>query len=301
MKPTLKGIAAELKVSAMTVSLVLSGKDNGRVSAELAEKIRQTARQMGYRENRLAQAMRTGVIPLIALCIYEAKDGSAAPNLYWFDLLSSAKHTFAAEKMEVLFITYGSVEELEERITILRDANMIGGVISNLDIPGKDGEICRVLQDSGLPCALFGEPSKAGKIPYSVISSEKMEADMLEFLKPQGAKDLRWFGRNSGLPLPAESADPGVFFQVSNELSRNTLIQCTGIPEHRIVVVSFYASDLGGHQGFLVKSHTQERCLHALRAIQQQTVKEAVTEFTKVIELTGADFTWSPGINNNKQ
>lgn len=296
MKPTLKGIAAELKVSTMTVSLVLSGKSDGRVSAELAGKIRQTAADMGYRENRLAKAMRTGVIPLIALCIHEAKDGSATPNLYWFDLVSSAKLTFAAEKMEVLFVTYSDVEELEERITTLRDANMIGGVISNLDIPGKDGEICRVLEASGLPCVLFGKPPADGNIPYSVIRSEKMEAAMLEFLKTQGARELRWFGRNSDLPLPADAADPEVFFHVSNELSRNKLIHYANIPPHRIVVVSYYASDLGGHQGFLVRSHTQERCLHALQAIRQQTNKEAVTEFSKVIELTGEDFTWSAGI-----
>ena len=276
----------------MTVSLVLSGKSSGRVSAELAEKIRQAAEEMGYRENRLAQAVRTGVVPLIALCIYEANDGSATPNLYWFDIIGSAKRTFAAEKVEVLFITYSSVEELAGRISSLRDANMIGGVISNLAIPGKNHEVCQFIKNCGLPGVIFGEPPEEAMLPYSVVDSDEMVGAMLEFLRPKGAGELKWFSRYSDLPTAEEAADETIFFQVSSELSRTRLIELAGVPAERIVIVSHYISDLGGHQGFLVKSHTEERCIHALRAIQQQIRKEKITEFSKIIKLTGSDMTW---------
>lgn len=300
MKPTLKNIAAELGVSAMTVSLVLSSKAEGRVSPKLAEKIRQTAKTLGYRENRLAKAMRTGVVPLIALCIHEAKDGSTMPNLYWFDLLSSAKRTFAAEKVEVLFVTYSDVEELAERITTLKDANMIGGVISNVDIPGKDHEICQVLKDSGLPCVVFGDPGSGENIPHSIMDSSDMVDAMLEFLRSSmGARELKWFSRTTALPLPEEVADSGIFYQVSSELQRTVLMECAGIPAHRIVIVSHYLSDLGGHQGFVVTSRTDERCRHALRAIQQQIRKEPVSEFAKVIKFSAGDLTWVPPLKKN--
>lgn len=299
-KPTLKEISRRLNISAMTVSLVLSGKSAGRVSADLAEKIRQTAKEMGYRENRLAQAIRTGIVPLIALCIYEANDGSASPNLYWFDIIGSAKRTFAAEKVEVLFITYSSVEEFTERISSLRDANMIGGVISNLAIPGKTHEICDFLKNCGLPCAVFGDPAEDTGIPYSTINSAQMEADMLAFLRQKGATELKWFSRQSPLPDADDAANDHVFFHVSSELSRTKLIELAGVPAERIVIVSHYISDLGGHQGFLVKSHSEERCLHALRAIQQQTRKEKITEFSKIINLTGSDMTWVEPISKNR-
>ena len=64
---TVKDIAAAVGVSVATVSNVLNGKPNvGRV---IRKKVLQAAKQLGYRPNRAAQAMRTGRTRAIGLVL----------------------------------------------------------------------------------------------------------------------------------------------------------------------------------------------------------------------------------------
>lgn len=63
----LSQIAASLGVSAATVSNALSGK--GRVSAELAEKIRATAADLGYTPSLAGRALRTGRTGVLGLVL----------------------------------------------------------------------------------------------------------------------------------------------------------------------------------------------------------------------------------------
>jgi LacI family transcriptional regulator len=64
---TVKDIASAVGVSVATVSNVLNGKPNvGRV---IRKKVLQTAKQLGYRPNRAAQAMRTGRTRAIGLVL----------------------------------------------------------------------------------------------------------------------------------------------------------------------------------------------------------------------------------------
>jgi DNA-binding LacI/PurR family transcriptional regulator len=56
-------------VSQSTVSLVLSGKARGRVSETTAERVRECARELGYRPNVAAQALRLGASRAVALLV----------------------------------------------------------------------------------------------------------------------------------------------------------------------------------------------------------------------------------------
>jgi DNA-binding LacI/PurR family transcriptional regulator len=56
-------------VSQSTVSLVFSGKGRGRVSEATAERVRQCARELGYRPNAAAQALRLGASRAVALLV----------------------------------------------------------------------------------------------------------------------------------------------------------------------------------------------------------------------------------------
>ena len=77
MRITQKEIARQMGVSTMTISRVLNGKGGNKVSAELVCKIRNAAAKAGYHENRLAKAMRTGEVPLSALCLHRLPDDEA--------------------------------------------------------------------------------------------------------------------------------------------------------------------------------------------------------------------------------
>lgn len=60
MMTTLAEVAAVAGVSKATASLVLSGKDEGRVSAVTAERVRAVASELGYVRDALAGGMRSG-------------------------------------------------------------------------------------------------------------------------------------------------------------------------------------------------------------------------------------------------
>ena len=62
-------VARHAGVSQSTVSLVLSGKAPGRVSEATQERVRRSARELGYRPNVAAQALRLGASRAVALLV----------------------------------------------------------------------------------------------------------------------------------------------------------------------------------------------------------------------------------------
>ncbi len=62
-------VAERAGVSQSTVSLVLSGKARGRVSATTEAAVRQAARELGYRPNRAARALRLGAARMVCLVV----------------------------------------------------------------------------------------------------------------------------------------------------------------------------------------------------------------------------------------
>ena len=59
MAKTLKDVAEPAGVSAATASLVLNGRADGRVSADLAERVEKAAEKLNYRPNLVARSLRT--------------------------------------------------------------------------------------------------------------------------------------------------------------------------------------------------------------------------------------------------
>jgi DNA-binding LacI/PurR family transcriptional regulator len=62
-------VARHAGVSQATVSLVLSGKSAGRVSASTEATVRQAAEELGYRPNLAARALRTGAARAVGLVV----------------------------------------------------------------------------------------------------------------------------------------------------------------------------------------------------------------------------------------
>ena len=62
-------VARHAGVSQSTVSLVFSGKGHGRVSEATQDRVRRSARELGYRPNVAAQALRLGTSRAVALLV----------------------------------------------------------------------------------------------------------------------------------------------------------------------------------------------------------------------------------------
>jgi DNA-binding LacI/PurR family transcriptional regulator len=74
-------VARRAGVSQSTVSLVLSGKSAGRVSARTEAAVRQAADELGYRLNVAARALRTGTARTVAMVVTDVTHPFFGPVL----------------------------------------------------------------------------------------------------------------------------------------------------------------------------------------------------------------------------
>src|SRR5215217_1163497 len=85
-------------VSQSTVSLVLSGKGEGRVSEATQERVRRCARELGYRPNLAAQALRMGSSRAVALLVPDMT------NPFFSRVLRGAQRAAAAAGYIVILV-----------------------------------------------------------------------------------------------------------------------------------------------------------------------------------------------------
>lgn len=81
-------VARAANVSQSTVSLVLSGKSAGRVSAATRTLVEETARQLGYRPNVSAQTLRTGIVKTLAFAVPDLQQPFFGQVLYAAELFA---------------------------------------------------------------------------------------------------------------------------------------------------------------------------------------------------------------------
>jgi LacI family transcriptional regulator len=129
---SLKDIAQRLGVSTATVSLVLNGKDKqGRVSGEMAEKIRRKAKEMNYEPNNLARGLRIGISNTIGLIVADIS------NLFFASLAFHIQEE--AEKFGYSVIitnTNESEPKMENMIGVLKNRLVDGFII----VPTEHGK-----------------------------------------------------------------------------------------------------------------------------------------------------------------
>ena len=97
-RPTSIDVARCAGVSQSTVSLVFSGKGQGRVSEATAERVRECARALGYRPNVAAQALRLGASRAVALLVPDMT------NPFFSRVLRGAQRAAAAAGYIVILV-----------------------------------------------------------------------------------------------------------------------------------------------------------------------------------------------------
>lgn len=65
----LKDIAQNVGVSTALVSYVLNNQKEGRIGKEVAQKIREVAKQLNYRTNQIAKSLKTNKTATIGLIV----------------------------------------------------------------------------------------------------------------------------------------------------------------------------------------------------------------------------------------
>jgi DNA-binding LacI/PurR family transcriptional regulator len=99
MAVTLKDLAKELNVSAMTVSRVLNGRADGLISENTKQRVMATAARMGYRPNPIARALVTGRTDTIGLLVGEI-------GALELEFLHPLQRLLAADGYDVLILNH---------------------------------------------------------------------------------------------------------------------------------------------------------------------------------------------------
>src|SRR4051812_9251402 len=108
----LKDIAAKVGVSIALVSYVLNNK-KGKVSPQMAEKIRRTAKEMNYLPNLVAKSLQSGKSHTIGLVVADIS------NAFFSRLARIMEHEAEKQGYTVIF---GSTDESADKSQLLIEA-----------------------------------------------------------------------------------------------------------------------------------------------------------------------------------
>jgi DNA-binding LacI/PurR family transcriptional regulator len=183
---TLIDVARRAQVGKTTASDALSG--SGRVSAATRDAVLTAARELGYRPNNAARALRNATTGTIALYIPEAPTRSSYYMAFVFGVLE-----YAAQRDYDVTVITGSAVPRRERIP-----RVDGLIVAD---PFSGDRYAQLLLESGLP-TVSAEHALEGAHADAVVFSQHERAmrELLDVLHRSGA-------RHPGLIVPSGESD----------------------------------------------------------------------------------------------
>lgn len=157
---TLKQVAAQAGVSYQTVSKVLNGKAS--VSPETEQRIREAARQLDYRPNRIARGLRAHRSYLIGYSWAPAPPGGINPILENF--LQGMIQAAAVGDYHLLFFPYRPGKQWVDEYRNLIDTNRVDGFI--LSSVEYDDPRLIFLEARKFPFVAFGRSNPGWDFPF---------------------------------------------------------------------------------------------------------------------------------------
>ncbi|MBT1165346.1 LacI family DNA-binding transcriptional regulator [Bifidobacterium simiarum] len=193
---TMKEIAERTGVSVSTVSLVLNGRDAGRVKPGIASKVRKTAEDLGYRPNPLARSLRTSKTKILGFISDEI-----ATTPYAGRLILGAQD--AARSMGYMLLTVntnGDVELERHEISTLKQYDVDGFLYACMFDRAVDPP------DSlePLPTVLLDGTDKRGRLASIVPDEHRIGYDATRRLIEAGCRSIAYIGAG-GEDLPKVS------------------------------------------------------------------------------------------------
>ncbi|WP_083975529.1 LacI family DNA-binding transcriptional regulator [Kitasatospora mediocidica] len=159
---TLAEVARRAGVSTATASRVLSR--SAPVSAAVAARVVDAARELTYVRRRAPRGRGTGVVAVVVFA--DPLRSHADP--FHHRLLAGLRHAAAGLERELAVFT---VPERAQRPTLLR--HLCGGHVDGVLLVGawEDAELPRLLRAAGVPVVSVGRPVRAGAAAYVDVAN----------------------------------------------------------------------------------------------------------------------------------
>jgi LacI family transcriptional regulator len=182
-KISITDIAKELNVSKTLVSLVLNNKaKENRISEEIEQKVRDTAKRMNYRPNPFAKSLRSGKSQTLGLIVSDISSN-------FFSNLSKSVEKEAAKYNYNLIIgsTGEDIKKQEEIIQLYKDRFLDGLIISPAF--GSEDQILQ-LRKENFPFVLIDRNFSKIKTNSIVVDNYNASFKAVQHLLNNGYKNI---------------------------------------------------------------------------------------------------------------
>ena len=180
-------------MSVSTVSLVLNGRDEGRVKPDIAAQVRDTARELGYRPNPLAQSLRTSKTRILGFLSEEIATTPFAGRI----ILGAQDAASALGYMMLTVNTDGESDESEE-ISALKRYGVDGFLYAKMF-----NRVITVPQSfGGYPVVLVDATDSNGAVPGIAPDEFHIGYDAARRLIDAGCSRIAYVGSDS--PIVAQ-------------------------------------------------------------------------------------------------
>jgi DNA-binding LacI/PurR family transcriptional regulator len=187
-RPTLKDVAQRAEVSPQTVSNYLSGRHATRASSR--ERISRAIRELDYRPNAAAQALRSQRADTIAM-ILEDPNALGLHEYFHMEFLNGAAAA-AHDAGKHLLVTLTRPDETMERaIRIAREGRADGLALSLGDANTVAAEM-HELASLGVPVVLLQQTSSVAGIATITAQDEVGAAAAITYLVARGHRRIAW-------------------------------------------------------------------------------------------------------------
>lgn len=179
-KISLKDIAAKVGVSTALVSYVLNNKKSGRIRVEVAQKIKEAARELNYRPNQIAKSLKLNKTFTLGLIVADIS------NPFFSTLARIIEDEADKHNYTVIF---GSADENAAKsfklINTLMDRQVDGLIIA----PAENAESnIKYLQDHEMPFVLIDRNFPAISTNWVCLNNFKASFSAVQHLLDRGSK-----------------------------------------------------------------------------------------------------------------
>lgn len=210
---TIRDIAMALDVSISTVSRAL--KDNPEISKKTRDLVKQTAKEMKYRPNPIAVALKTSKSYTIGVIVPKIVSTFYAAVVEGIEEIAD-KHGYQV-------LVSSSNEDFEKEVKYVNGYlnSRADGVILSLARSTENYDHIQRLQDLDVPTVLFDRTTKNLKIPRVVSDDAQAATKAVKHLIDGGAKKIAMLsgpnhlliGRNRQRGYKKALADAGIPFE----------------------------------------------------------------------------------------
>jgi LacI family transcriptional regulator len=181
-KPSLKDIANEVGVSTTLVSYVLNNLKEGRISKEIAQKIRDVAQRLNYRPNQIAKSLKTSKTFTIGLIVADIS------NPFSSTLARIVEDEANKFNYTVIF---GSSDENQSKSARVIDTLLNRQVDGLIISPPADSEAQMIeLQKQEIPFVLLDRYFPSVKTNYVALNNHAAALMATEHLIESGCKRI---------------------------------------------------------------------------------------------------------------